>query len=149
VTIVVRPSAAGSITNTATVSGNQPDPNDANNTATQSTTISAAPAGRVDRRKPTVNVGGVRASGCLRSAFTARVNIRDASRLRRVVVSVDGRTIRRTTSKRFRISVPAQGMRAGRHTLRVLAVDARGNRRVVTRSFRRCAPPVLAPVFTG
>ena len=149
VSIVVRPSSPGSITNTASVSGSQPDPNSANNSATQETTISAAPAARVDRAKPVVSVGGVRAAGCLRAAFTARVAIRDASRLRRVVVTVDGRTIRRTTSKRFTVSVPARQMRAGRHTLRVLAVDARGNRRVVSRQFRRCAPPVIAPVFTG
>jgi uncharacterized repeat protein (TIGR01451 family) len=149
VSIVVRPSSPGSITNSASVSGNQPDPNSANNTATQETTVSAAPAAQVDRRKPVVSVGGVRAAGCLRAAFTARVAIRDASRLRRVVVTVDGRTIRRTKSKRFTVSVPARQMRAGRHTLRVLAVDARGNRRAVSRTFRRCAPPVIAPVFTG
>jgi hypothetical protein len=131
------------------VSGNQPDPNTANNSASQQTTISAAPAARVDRKKPTVAVGGVSASGCSRAAFTANVRIRDASSLRRVVVTVDGRTLRRTKSKRFTISIPAQDMRAGRHTVRVLAVDARGNSRTVSRSFRRCAPPVIAPVFTG
>jgi uncharacterized repeat protein (TIGR01451 family) len=149
ITIVVRPSAAGTITNRASVSGNQPDPNNANNSASQDTTISAAPAGRVDRRKPSVGVAGVQAAGCSRTAFTARVRIRDASALRRVVVTVDGRTLRRTKQKRFTISIPAQNMRAGRHTLRVLAVDARGNRRMVSRQFRRCAPPVIAPVFTG
>lgn len=149
VTIVIRPTAAGTITNTASVSGNQPDPNSANNTATQDTAISAAPAARVDRRKPTVAVGGVQAAGCTRTAFSARVRIRDASALRRVVVTVDGRTVKRTKSKRFRISVRAADMRAGRHTIRVLAIDVRGNRRAVSRSFRRCAPPVIAPVFTG
>jgi uncharacterized repeat protein (TIGR01451 family) len=149
VTIVIRPTSAGKITNTVSVSGNQPDPNSANNTATQDTTISAAPAARADRRKPTVAVGGVQAAGCTRTAFSARVTIRDASRMRRVVVTVDGRTVKRTKSKRFRISVRAADMRAGRHTIRVLAIDARGNRRAVSRSFRRCAPPVIAPVFTG
>jgi uncharacterized repeat protein (TIGR01451 family) len=147
VTIVVRPTAAGKITNTASVSGNQPDPNSANNTASQDTTITAA--ARVDRRKPTVGVAGVQASGCTRAAFSARIAIRDASAMRRVVVTVDGRTVKRTKTKRFRISVRAADMRAGRHTIRVLAVDARGNRRSVSRSFRRCAPPVIAPVFTG
>ena len=149
VTIVIRPTAAGTITNTASVSGNQPDPNSANNTATQDTTISPAPAGSVDRQKPRVAVGGVQASGCTRAAFSARVTIRDRSALRRVVVTVDGRTVKRTKSKQFRVSVPANSMRAGRHTLRVLVVDARGNRTVVNRGFRRCAPPVVAPVFTG
>ena len=149
VTIVIRPTTAGTITNTASVTGNQPDPNTANNTASQDTTISAAPAAKVDRRKPTVGVGGVQAAGCTRAAFSARVAIRDASRLRRVVVTVDGRTVKRTKSKRFKIRIRAADMRAGRHTIRVLAVDASGNRRAVSRSFRRCAPPVLAPVFTG
>jgi uncharacterized repeat protein (TIGR01451 family) len=149
VTIVVRPTSAGTITNSASVTGNQPDPNLANNSATQETTISAAPAGRVDRTRPRVSVAGVQASGCSRAAFTATIRIRDASRMRRVVVTVDGRTLRRTRSKRFSVSVPANNMRAGRHTLRVLAVDARGNRRTVSRTFRRCAPPVIAPVFTG
>ena len=149
VTIVIRPSSAGTISNTATVSATEADSNTANNSATQATVISAAPAGRVDRTKPRVSVGGVQASGCSRTAFTANIRVRDASRLRRVVVTVDGRTLRRTKSKRFSVSVPANNMRAGRHTLRVLAVDARGNRRTVSRSFRRCAPPVIAPVFTG
>lgn len=149
VTIVVRPSAAGTITNTASVSGDQPDPNSANNSASQSTVVTAAAAAQVDRSAPVVAVGGVRASGCLRSAFTARVNIRDRSRMRRVVVTVDGRQVQSTRSKRFTVSVPAAGLRAGRHTLRVVAIDARGNRRVVSRTFRRCAPPVIAPVFTG
>jgi uncharacterized repeat protein (TIGR01451 family) len=149
VTIVVRPGSAGTITNTASVSGNQPDPDNANNSASQQTTISAAPPARVDRAKPRISVGGVQASACSRAAFTATIRVRDASRLRRVVVTVDGRTLRRTKSKRFSVSVPANDMRAGRHTLRVLAVDARGNRRTVSRSFRRCAPPVIAPVFTG
>lgn len=149
VTIVVRPTAAGTITNSASVSGEQPDPDSANNTATQDTTVSAAPAARVDRKAPVVSVGGVRAAGCTRTAFTARVTIRDRSRLRRVVVTVDGRTIKRTRSKSFRIRIPANDMRAGRHRLRVVATDVRGNRRVVSRAFRRCAPPVIAPVFTG
>ena len=149
VTVVVRPTKAGKITNTASVSATEADNNTANNSASQETTISAAPPARVDRKKPTVSVGGVQASGCSRVAFTATIRVRDASKLRRVVVTVDGRTLRRTKSKRFSVSVPANDMRAGRHTLRVLAVDARGNRRTVSRSFRRCAPPVIAPVFTG
>jgi uncharacterized repeat protein (TIGR01451 family) len=39
VSLVVTPTTAGSITNTASVSGNETDPNTANNTATQSTAI--------------------------------------------------------------------------------------------------------------
>jgi uncharacterized repeat protein (TIGR01451 family) len=149
ITIVIRPTEPGTITNTASVTGNQPDPNNANNSASSDTTISPAPPARADRRKPVVSVGGVTASGCSRVAFTARVSIRDRSRLRRVVVTVDGRTVKRTRSKSFRIRIPADDMRAGRHRLRVVATDAAGNRRTVSRAFRRCAPPVVAPVFTG
>ncbi|MGH7770970.1 MAG: DUF7507 domain-containing protein [Candidatus Binatia bacterium] len=39
VTIVVMPTTAGEISNTASVTGNQPDPNTANNTATEATTV--------------------------------------------------------------------------------------------------------------
>jgi uncharacterized repeat protein (TIGR01451 family) len=149
VTIVVRPTSAGQITNTASVTASEPDDNTADNSASQETTVSPAGATQVDRRAPVVSVGGVRASGCQRSAFTARVSIRDASRLRRVVVTVDGRTIRRTRSKRFRITIRASEMRSGRHVLRVVATDVRGNRRAVSRAFNRCAPPVIAPILTG
>jgi uncharacterized repeat protein (TIGR01451 family) len=145
VTIVVRPSETGTITNTATVTGSEPDTNTANNSASQETTVTRPP----DARAPTIRVSGVQASGCLRAAFRARVVIRDRSRLRRVVVSVDGRPVKRTRAKRFRVLIRANNMRTGRHIIRVLAVDARGNRRVVRRSFRRCAPPVIAPVLTG
>jgi uncharacterized repeat protein (TIGR01451 family) len=40
--IVVRPSAAGSITNTATIGGNEPDSDNADNTAVQTTSVSPA-----------------------------------------------------------------------------------------------------------
>src|SRR2546426_895241 len=40
ITIVVRPTSAGTITNTASVTANEVDPNSANNTATQVTTVS-------------------------------------------------------------------------------------------------------------
>jgi uncharacterized repeat protein (TIGR01451 family) len=39
VTIVVEPSKAGTLTNTATVSANEPDPDAANNSATETTTV--------------------------------------------------------------------------------------------------------------
>ena len=43
VTIVVSPSAAGSLTNTAVVTASEPDPDPSNNSATVTTTINAAP----------------------------------------------------------------------------------------------------------
>jgi uncharacterized repeat protein (TIGR01451 family) len=43
ITIVVIPTQAGSLTNTATVVANEPDPDTSNNTATQNTTVNATP----------------------------------------------------------------------------------------------------------
>ena len=43
ITIVVTPSGAGSLTNTADVTGNEPDPDPSNNSATVTTTINPAP----------------------------------------------------------------------------------------------------------
>lgn len=150
VSIVIRPTSAGSLTNTARVSGNQPDPDQANNSATQTTQVNTRPAARArDSRAPVVAVAGVSARSCVRASFSARFRIRDRSRIRRVVVTLDGRTIKRTTRKRFSVRIRASSMRSGRHRLRVIAVDRAGNRRVVTRSFRRCARPAQAPVFTG
>ncbi|MGH3951665.1 MAG: DUF11 domain-containing protein [Pseudonocardiaceae bacterium] len=153
VQIVVRPTSTGSLSNTASVSGNQPDPNDANNSATQTTQVAAAPAVQRERardsRAPRIAVAGVRRSSCVRGAFRARFRVRDASRLRRVVVKLNGRTIKRTKRKRFKVRINAKVMRSGRHRVRVIAVDRAGNRRVMRRSFRRCARPAQVPVFTG
>jgi uncharacterized repeat protein (TIGR01451 family) len=151
VTIVIRPGSPGSITNTARVSGSQPDPNLANNSATQTTQVSARPAVRArDSRAPVIAVAGVNRRSCVRAAFTATFRIRDRSRLRRLVITLDGRRIARTTRKRFTVRIGAASMRSGRHTLRVIAVDRAGNRRVARRSFLRCArQPAPVPVFTG
>jgi Domain of unknown function DUF11 len=42
VTIRVTPTTAGSLSNTASIQGNQPDPNPANNTDTETTTVRPA-----------------------------------------------------------------------------------------------------------
>jgi hypothetical protein len=96
-----------------------------------------------------IAVAGVSQRSCVRAAFTATFRIRDRSRLRRLVITLDGRRIARTTRKNFTVRIGAASMRSGRHTLRVLAVDRAGNRRVATRSFLRCARQAPAPVFTG
>lgn len=88
VRIVVRPGSAGTITNRARVSGGQPDSNAANNSDTETTTITAAAVSRArrDRAAPRATAAGVSRSSCVRRAFSARFRIRDASRLRRVTV---------------------------------------------------------------
>jgi uncharacterized repeat protein (TIGR01451 family) len=153
VTIVVRPESTGSLTNTARVSGAQPDPNQANNSATQTTQVSARPPAvqrrARDSRAPLIAVAGVSASRCVRGSFRATFRIRDRSRMRRIVVKLNGRVVKRTTRKRFSVEIAAASMRSGRHSLRVIAVDRAGNRRATSRSFVRCARPAQAPVFTG
>ena len=97
-------------------------------------------------RRPSVAVGGI-AGRCVARDFMARVRIRDASSLR-VVVRLNGKVIKRTRSKRFRVWIRANRLRRGRHKLSIVARDRAGNRRTVVRRFTRCAPPVL-PNFTG
>jgi Tol biopolymer transport system component len=108
------------------------------------------PAARRDRRRPRVRVAGI-SQGC--TASTAlRVPVRINERVRRVGVRLDGRLIRRTSSRRFTVVINARRLREGRHTLRVVAVDAAGNRTTLRRPIVRCAqaePQQAPPSFTG
>jgi len=107
--------------------------------------------------KPNVRIFGVpggptasRARGvCADDGFRARFRIRSSTRMRRVSVFVDGKLIKRSTRKQFSVWVSVVGLRAGRRTIRVVAVDRRGRRDVATRTFRRCARAVPSPDFTG
>jgi hypothetical protein len=103
----------------------------------------AAATGK-DRTKPRVRVLGV-PSGCARSTFRARIRISDASSLRRVKVTRDGRTVRTTRRKRFSVRVRAGRLPQGAHRLRVAARDSAGNLGLRSVRFFRCA----APRFTG
>lgn len=97
----------------------------------------AAPA--PDRTAPRIALAGVPARArCRRAPFTARVTVTEP-RLRRVDVFVGGRRVRRTTTHRFAVRVSLRGLRPGRrHTVRVVALDAAGNRATRSRSFVRC-----------
>jgi hypothetical protein len=106
------------------------------------------PAARPDVTGPRVRISGV-AGGCVARNFTARVRVSDSSGIRSVSVFLDGRRVRRTSRTRFSLRIEVRGLRVGRHRIRVVAVDRAGNRRVRTRSFRRCAPALPAPRFTG
>jgi hypothetical protein len=92
---------------------------------------------KADRLKPRVRITGVRRR-CVRRAFRVRVRVREGSALRRGALFRDGRRLRSTRRKRYRVLVRVAHLRAGRHRVRAVAVDAAGNRRVVTRRFRRC-----------
>jgi uncharacterized repeat protein (TIGR01451 family) len=150
VRITVTPTQTGTITNQARVSGNQPDPNDANNSVSESTTITAAQEAqaRRDRSRPRVIAAGL-PRGCVRRPFSARFRVRDASGVRRVSVFLDGRRIKRTTTNLFAVRINARRLRPGRHRIRVVAIDRAGNRRTLTRVFARCAQVRRAPSFTG
>jgi hypothetical protein len=93
-----------------------------------------APGAR-DNLPPHIRV--IRARRCRRERFRARIQVFDQSALRSVAMRAPGRS-RRTSSKTFRLTVPLENLRPGRHRLRVRAVDEAGNagRRVIR--FRRC-----------
>ena len=110
---------------------------------------------------PSVRIAGVPRSGgrtgasagrgatCTDRGFKARFRIHSERRMRRVSVYLDGRPIKRTTRKRFTVWIRVVGLRAGRNTIRVVAVDRRGRHGVASRSFRRCARAAPSPDFTG
>jgi hypothetical protein len=92
---------------------------------------------KADRTKPRVRFTGL-PRRCARRAFHVNVRVREGSALRRGGFFRDGRRLRSTRHKRYRVLVRVSRLRAGRHRLKVVAVDASGNRRAVTRRFRRC-----------
>ena len=90
--------------------------------------------------------GGERCTG---QAFTAKVAVHSSSGIRKVDVFVDGKLVKHSTSGRFSVRVGVTGLRSGSNTIRVVAVDGKGRRRVASESFNRCAPAVTSPSFTG
>jgi len=104
--------------------------------------VPGGPGGPTVGRGP----GGTR---CTDGGFRARFRIRSAVRMRRVAVYLDGKLIKQSTRKQFSVWVSVVGLPAGRNTIRVVAVDRRGQRDVASRSFRRCARAAPSPGFTG
>lgn len=92
----------------------------------------------IDVAAPRVALAGFPKRGCVRRDVRARVRVDDTSPLRGVAVRLNGRKIKSTTSKRFRVRVRKARMRKGRNRLTVTAVDRRGNRFVRGLRFRRC-----------
>lgn len=90
-----------------------------------------------------------RSAPCVDEGFLAKFRIRSSARLRKVSVFLAGRLIGQTTRKRFSVWVKVSGLRSGRNTIRVVAVDRNGRRDVASRGFRRCARAVPTPSFTG
>ncbi len=142
VTIVTRPRATGSVTNTATVSGTYADPNPANNTAAPTTTVTAA-GGRPALR---ARISGVPAS-CRRANFSIRVRSTTTGALRDVRVFLDRRLFATHRSKSFRVTIPARRLRPGRHSIIVYSRGTRGQFSRAASGFVRCPNP--SPRFTG
>lgn len=91
-----------------------------------------------DDRAPRIRAVGI-PQRCTRQGFRARFLIADSSGLRSVRVRLDGRRVATSRRKRLGVHIPARGLRAGRHTINVTAIDAAGNQRERRFSFRRCA----------
>lgn len=90
-----------------------------------------------------------RGGRCTDGGFRAKFSIHSEVRMRKVSVYLDGKLIKRSTAKRFSVWISVVGLRAGRNTIRVVAVDRRGRRDVASRSFRRCGRAAPSPDFTG
>lgn len=95
------------------------------------------------------DVPGGSSSRCIDRGFRAEIRIGGKVRMRSVKVFVAGELIKRTNSKRFSVWVKARGLRTGRNTIRVVAVDVNGRRNEKSRSFSHCAPASPEPDFTG
>ena len=94
-----------------------------------------------DSRPPAVAAS----RACVARSFRARVRVDEP--VRSVVVSLNGRRIRTTTSASFTVRVPARRLRRGINRLTVVATDVAGNRTRRTFRFRACAGQ--RPQFTG
>ena len=86
---------------------------------------------------------------CTDQGFRASFRIRHATMVQRAEVYLDGRLIKTSTRRRFSTWVRVTGLRFGRHTLRIVAINVDGRRSSSSRSFRRCAPAAPDPKFTG
>ena len=104
-----------------------------------------SPSPCIDMAPPTVALAGFPSRGCVRRDVRARVRVDDTSALRGVIVRLNGRKLKGTRSKRFKVRVRKARMRSGRNRLTITAVDRRGNRFVRTLRFSRCSASRARP----
>jgi len=100
-------------------------------------------------KAPRISIAGVASSRCRRANFRAHVSVSDALKLKRVDVVLDGRRIVHTHAKRIGARVLARRLRAGSHTLKIIATDTAGKTTVLVVHFTRCGQVAPAPRFTG
>ena len=86
---------------------------------------------------------------CADRGFLAKFRIKSRGRMRSVKIFVDGELIKEKSSKRFSVWIKTRALRAGTHTIRIVAVDKRGQRDSSSRKFNRCGAAVPEPDFTG
>jgi nitrous oxidase accessory protein NosD len=75
---------------------------------------------------------------CAAGNFIARVSVRTSPTIKKVDVLLDGRRIAKAKKNAFRFRVPAKGLDAGVHHIRVEVSFADGTDRGKTFRFRRC-----------
>ncbi len=97
-----------------------------------------------DKKGPRATVKGVPAE-CTREDFSISVRLRDPAGIRSVRVLLDDRLRKKTTKRRFDVSIRASGLSAGQHRIKVRAVDQDGNVSVKVKRFTRCAGGVGGP----
>jgi hypothetical protein len=71
-----------------------------------------------------------------------------AAGIRRVSVTLDGRTIKSQKSAQLRLSIETRKLKIGVHTIKIKVVDNAGRQTTRTLHFRICAPRRV-PSFTG
>ncbi len=122
-TITVRPRQAGSVTNTASVSSEEPDPNLSNNQASVSTIVGE---------------GRIAAQCSKRLKFTWRLHHGPRSTVVRVVVFVNGKKAKTRRGRNIKkISIKALANQVGR--VKIVSYHSNGARIVSTRSYRGCS----------
>jgi hypothetical protein len=84
-----------------------------------------------------IRVGGV-PRRCVSRPFNARVSITATQGLRRARAYVDHRTVKVSTSRRFKVGVRGRALRRGKHRFTVMAADRKGKRARRTVKFSRC-----------
>jgi CSLREA domain-containing protein len=105
-----------------------------------------------DTTKPKVAVAGVRRA-CVSRSLTVRISATDASGVKSVRVTLDGKRVGSGKS-RVSVRINVRKLKAGRHSLRIVTTDSAGNTTTTRRTIAKCAAAPkprrqAAPRFTG
>ena len=94
---------------------------------------------------PTIRI--VSPASCVRSSVTATIRVSGGAALRRMVVTIGGRSVYVGRKNRIRVSAETSLMTARRHGIAVFVFDRAGHRRHAFAHFSVCPPPKA--LFTG